>query len=149
MEYLTAAALKTYRAENCPDSCPLIGGEILDPVVDHDHKTGNVRGVVSRTGNALLGKIENFYFSRCSGTPEKLPEVLRAMASYLEQEQGPLHPKGATQVTNRFAAKPKPYQVATLQQLGVPADVIDSCKNSQQRSKIYRDTITNKVTYDD
>lgn len=31
----------------------------LDPVLDHDHRTGAVRGVLHRGCNSLLGKIEN------------------------------------------------------------------------------------------
>lgn len=30
-----------------------------DPVLDHDHRTGAVRGVLHRGCNALLGKVEN------------------------------------------------------------------------------------------
>ena len=32
---------------------------IDDAVLDHDHKTGEIRGVLHRGCNALLGKIEN------------------------------------------------------------------------------------------
>lgn len=31
----------------------------LDPVLDHDHHTGDVRGVLHRGCNSLLGKVEN------------------------------------------------------------------------------------------
>lgn len=31
----------------------------LDPVLDHDHGTGAVRGVIHRGCNSLLGKVEN------------------------------------------------------------------------------------------
>lgn len=31
----------------------------LDPVLDHDHHTGAVRGVLHRGCNSLLGKVEN------------------------------------------------------------------------------------------
>lgn len=31
----------------------------LDPVLDHDHNTGAVRGVLHRGCNSLLGKLEN------------------------------------------------------------------------------------------
>lgn len=31
----------------------------LDPVLDHDHHTGAIRGVLHRGCNSLLGKVEN------------------------------------------------------------------------------------------
>lgn len=44
--------------------CALCQGQFgtrppLDPVLDHDHKTGAVRGVLHRGCNSLLGKVEN------------------------------------------------------------------------------------------
>lgn len=44
--------------------CAICKGQIgikapLDPVLDHDHQTGAVRGVLHRGCNSLLGKIEN------------------------------------------------------------------------------------------
>jgi hypothetical protein len=35
--------------------------DISNAVLDHDHKTGLIRGVLHRGCNALLGKIENNY----------------------------------------------------------------------------------------
>jgi hypothetical protein len=32
----------------------------LDPVLDHNHKTGAIRGVLHRGCNSMLGKIENY-----------------------------------------------------------------------------------------
>jgi hypothetical protein len=40
--------------------CRLCGQPIVDDaVLDHDHKTGQLRGVLHRGCNSLLGKIEN------------------------------------------------------------------------------------------
>jgi hypothetical protein len=45
--------------------CDICGGKFydkmpLDPVLDHDHKTGLVRGAIHRGCNSMLGKIENY-----------------------------------------------------------------------------------------
>lgn len=41
--------------------CALTGKPVdpKDAVLDHDHKTGECRGVLSRGANTMLGKIEN------------------------------------------------------------------------------------------
>ena len=80
--------------------CPILASQKDDWVVDHDHQTGMVRGVISRQANSLLGKVENFYIRMCKGDKEDLPGVLDAMATYLEQETlDVLHPVGLTQLT--------------------------------------------------
>ncbi|AHB12117.1 endonuclease VII [Xylella phage Paz] len=51
-------------AEEQGGRCKLCQGKLgtkapLDPVLDHDHLTGAVRGVLHRGCNSLLGKVEN------------------------------------------------------------------------------------------
>jgi len=140
-DYISQTELSEYREANCPVACPLLGLHEFIPVVDHDHKTGRIRGVVSNEGNALLGKIENFYGSRCARTEWELPEVLRALANYLEEDQGPLHPVGTRQVTKRFGRMKKDEQIAILKYQGAGREVIGSCKNSKDRTKLYRSLI--------
>jgi len=137
-DYISQVELSEYREENCPISCPLLGMVNFADVVDHDHKTGRIRGVVSSEGNALLGKIENFYRSRCVNSEWDLPKVLRQLASYLEEEQGPLHPVGTRQLTKRFNRLKKDEQYNILVGEGVGADEIAACKNSKERTKLYR-----------
>ena len=75
----------------------IIGLEIPDKqaVLDHDHNTQFVRGVLHRQTNVLLGKIENAYIRYIKwwydGT---LSDFLRGCADYLdkEHEQKYLHP---------------------------------------------------------
>lgn len=59
-------------------------------VLDHDHSTNFVRGVLHRQTNAFLGKLENAYIRYIKwwyvGT---LSEFLRGCADYIEKE----HPK--------------------------------------------------------
>ena len=57
--YLTQGKIPEYRESNKPEFCPILGGRTNDWVVDHDHKSGMVRGVISRLGNSLVGKVED------------------------------------------------------------------------------------------
>lgn len=141
MEYITASKLAEYRTKNCPSVCPILGYENTKPVVDHDHKSGKIRGVISSDGNALIGKIENFFFSRCSRAIFPLPEVLRQIANYLEREQGPLHPVGIRQLVRRFKNKSLDDQIMILNAYGLGDDIISKCKNSVERAKIYRELL--------
>jgi len=140
-DYVAQNELAQYREENKPEACPILGHADFIPVVDHDHKTGRIRGVVSSEGNALAGKIENFFRSRCVHADWPLPKVLRAIADYLEREQGPLHPVGTRQITKRFNRMPRDEQKTLLRLAGATADEINACKNSTARTKLYRKKI--------
>jgi len=80
--------------------CPICHRKINAPCLDHHHKkrlkgSGQIRGVLCRSCNVLLGKIENncVRYAICQ---EELPDVLRHMALYLEQAHLPyLHPSEA------------------------------------------------------
>jgi hypothetical protein len=97
--------------------------------------------VVSAEGNALLGKIENFYRSRCVNGSWELPTVLRAIADYLEQEQGPLHPVGTRQLTKRFNRMKRVEQYELLIMAGATDAEIEAGKNSKDRTKLYRNKL--------
>ncbi len=140
--YVKQKDLAKFREENKPVECPILGHKEFMPVVDHDHKSGKIRGVVSSEGNALLGKIENFYFSRCVHGEWELPTVLRALANYLEKTQGPYHPVGLRQVIKRFNKLNKDIQVEMLLSVGVIKSDIEACKNSSARSALYRKYIS-------
>lgn len=61
---LTQAATKAYREAKLKEQggrCALTGYTLspAEAVLDHCHTTGNVRGVIHRGVNALLGKLEN------------------------------------------------------------------------------------------
>jgi len=103
MTYLPQSKIKEFRERNKPLCCPILASKKDDWVLDHDHQTGMVRGVISRQANSLLGKVENFYLRMCKGDKEHLPGVLDAMAAYLEQETlDVLHPVGLIQLTKKF-----------------------------------------------
>lgn len=67
MTKLTATQLRNVRVHIAAEQgnrCALCQGQLgikapLDPVLDHDHATGAVRGVLHRGCNSLLGKVEN------------------------------------------------------------------------------------------
>jgi len=113
--------------------------------VDHCHKSGMVRGVVSRVGNSLLGKIENFAYRRCQVSQSHLPAVLRAIADYVEQEQlDVLHPVGLTQLSKRFKSLTSEKQKATLVDLGAKRKQLMECSNASERTKLFRELTKHK-----
>jgi len=140
MKYLTQKQIPQYREDHKPDKCPILGNEEFNAVLDHDHKTGRIRGVISNEANVLVGKIENFFRSRCANSANDLPTCLRQIANYLEQDQGALHPVGLRQLTKRFKNMKKSEQLLILEQMGIDSD---NCKNSSQRAQLYRDSLKN------
>ena len=143
--YLPQNKLKDWRVKHQPKSCPLLLRKTSDWVVDHCHKSGMVRGVVSRVGNSLLGKIENFAYRRCQVSQSHLPAVLRAIADYVEQEQlDVLHPVGLTQLSKRFKSLTSEKQKATLVDLGAKRKQIMECSNASERTKLFRELTKHK-----
>ena len=140
MKYLPQSKLAQWRKKNAPTKCPLVEYKTSNWVVDPDHTSGFVRGVVSSEGNALLGRIENA-FKRLSRDAKKatLPTILRNMASYLEQEDTHIiHPEGFRQLYKRFFSLPKDLQLDILLKLGVNRQQIAECKNSKDRTNLYK-----------
>lgn len=140
MTYLPQNKLAEWREANKPSRCPILGGRTQDWVVDHDHKTGMVRGVISRVGNSLIGKIENFLTSRCRQKPESFPKILRNIADYLERKDTDvLHPVGLTQLTKRFVQTlTSQEQYAVLRDLGGDEESLEACKNAKHRAAYFR-----------
>ena len=143
--YLPQNKLKDWRVKYQPKTCPLILRKTSDWVVDHSHQSGMVRGVVSRVGNALLGKIENFAYRRCKISHDHLPAVLRGIADYLEQEQlDVLHPVGLTQLCKKFKGLTSEKQKATLVDLGAKRIQLMECSNASERTKLFRELTKHK-----
>lgn len=86
--------------------CALCGlpGVAKDPVLDHCHKTGAVRGTLHRSCNALLGKVEN---NVARFGVKNLPAFLHGAASYLQRHAtnitGLIHPTHKTPEEKRLA----------------------------------------------
>jgi hypothetical protein len=146
MTYLPQNKIKEFRDANKPLCCPILATKKDDWVLDHDHQTGMVRGVISRQANSLLGKVENFYIRMCKGEKEHLPGVLDAMAAYLERENlDVLHPVGLQQLTKKFKnSLTASEQVNELKDLGATKKQIESCSNEKQRCELYRELTKNK-----
>lgn len=115
--------------------------------MDHNHRTGLVRGVISMEGNTLLGRIENSF--RRFGTSTELPlsSILRNIADYLDSgDTDILHPVGLNQLSKRFSRLTLADQVLTLKKMGVKKSEIKSCTNSKERTDLYRNLLkTNKA----
>jgi hypothetical protein len=143
MKYIPQKNLSSYRKDNEPTLCPLLNCTNNNWVVDHCHKTGQIRGVVSSEGNVLLGKIENAY-SRLSAHSKgcSLSVVLRSIADYLEKpSSGLLHPVGYRQLYKRFKNFNKDFQLDILLKLGINRQRISECKNSKDRTNLYKEYI--------
>jgi len=143
MKYLPQSKLAEWRKKNAPKKCPLVEYKTSNWVVDHNHTSGFVRGVVSSEGNALLGRIENA-FKRLSRGAKKasLPTILRNMASYLEQDDLQLlHPEGFRQLYKRFYSLSKDLQLDILLKFGTNRDDISKCKNAKERTELYKQII--------
>jgi hypothetical protein len=145
MQYLNQKDLAKWRKENEPLECPLLNYQAKAWVVDHCHNNGQVRGVVSFDGNAFLGKIENAYkrlARHSSHTP--LPMVLRNLATYLEKkETNILHPVGYRQLYKRYNRLSKNLQLDILYKFGIKRSLINECKNSKERTNLYKKIIKN------
>jgi len=85
-------------------------GVARDPVLDHDHATGAVRGTLHRSCNALLGKVENNH-ARFGVSVDSLPAFLHGAAAYLQRHKtnitGLLHPTHKTDDEKRIARNKK------------------------------------------
>lgn len=140
MKYLPQGKIAKYREEHKPVCCPILGVKTDDWVVDHDHQTGMVRGVISRQANSLLGKVENFYLGMCKGDKEFLPVTLEAMASYLEMYQTEiLHYAGLNQLKNKFKnSLTSEEQFSTLEDMGASREQLKSCTNQKHRAELFR-----------
>jgi hypothetical protein len=143
--YLSQNKLKPWREENTPEYCPLLGIRDFKPVVDHDHETGLVRGVISSEANTLLGRVERAY-KRLSLVARtlSLPEILRRIADFLEQNTCArtgyvLHPVGLNQLCKRFKNNYlAEEQIEILEKLGAKKDEIYACTNADNRTKLFR-----------
>jgi len=83
----------THQGHNCALCLEAVA--TTEAVLDHDHKTGYIRGVLHRGCNALLGKIENsLTMNRIS--PDRLKNILDNLQFYTNQHHAVLHPTHRT-----------------------------------------------------
>ena len=149
MTYLPQNQIASYREKNKPTHCPILSTRTDDWVLDHDHQTGMVRGVISRQANSLLGKVENFYLKMCKGDKEFLPSALEGMANYLRTARTDvLHPVGLTQLTKKYSnSLTAAQQISTLEDMGASREQLDACTNQKHRAELFRSLTKNKHEY--
>lgn len=102
MHKLRASEVAAYRTTALDEQgghCMLCGERIAtgEDVLDHDHKTGHVRGVLHRGCNAMLGHIENNR-ARHMMKDGRLFRFLRGVQTYITADHSmrPLHPTHRT-----------------------------------------------------
>lgn len=94
-----------------------IKGNKSDYVCDHDHETGEIRGVLHRSCNAAEGKVSNAAgrWGAKSMSYSALVPWLRNMLEYLEQPgTGLLYPDHKTPEEKELAAKQKAKRATAL-----------------------------------
>lgn len=105
---------------NC---CALCGDLIVDDaVLDHDHKSGMIRGVLHRGCNSLLGKIEN-NMARNRVTVERLRGLAHNLIEYITTTNSTvLHPTHRTPEQRKAAAKQKRRKIANTKRSNTALD---------------------------
>lgn len=142
MKHLKQSELAAYRKSHTPAKCPIFGCKPI-PVLDHNHDTGYVRGVIDRDANQFEGKIAGAWKRYSTRAQVDLPTALRNMADYLEAEHTKiLHPKGLVSLVKRFRNKPAHEQKHILHECGFEYDTVFNAKNSVDRSKLFRKYLT-------
>jgi hypothetical protein len=109
MTELKASQIKAFREQMLKQQGgrSAISGQIIqegEAVLDHDHHTGLVRGVITRAENSVLGKVENGRRYGKSFNPILFAKGLHA---YLTAPQGPMHPTARALAKKKAAKAPK------------------------------------------
>ena len=108
-ERLKAAAVRAYRELELAAQggrCALCQEPIESgkAVLDHDHKSGLIRGVLHRGCNALEGNITNA-LPRNLITPQRLAGIFANWDQYHQTPKNLLHPSHRTQEERKIRAK--------------------------------------------
>lgn len=86
--------------------CALCGDsiDVIEAVLDHDHKTGRIRSVLHRGCNAMLGKIEN-NMPRNRMDLDRLTTFSQNLVKYMAQQREDLvHPTYRTAEEKKMKA---------------------------------------------
>lgn len=115
-------------------------------VLDHSHVTQHARAALNRNTNAFEGLVINAY-KRCLGwlTNKPLPEILRNLAAYLEQDysSNPYHPGFIKRLEVDFNKLKESRKDEVLVKLGYNPEV-----NSAKRKAVFKRAIlTRKFTF--
>jgi hypothetical protein len=93
LKYKDIALVRSELLEQQQYRCCLCGDTIIDdPVLDHDHKSGRIRGVLHRGCNAMEGKIIN-NMPRSRMDIHRLTQFCENLVKYITQERDDIiHP---------------------------------------------------------
>jgi hypothetical protein len=89
---------------------PITGLPIEVPCLDHDHRSGKIRGVLDRKSNAWEGKVRNaFVRVGLAKTQADYADCLRRLADYVSKDysQADTHPMHKTFFEKRLARNKK------------------------------------------
>lgn len=110
--------------------------------MDHSHTTQHCRGALHLQTNAFEGKVINAYI-RCLKwlTDKPLPDILRNLAEYLEQDysSNPYHNGWMKAVSTKFNTLREQQKDRVLVVLGGEAG-----KNAADRKKRFKELINNR-----
>lgn len=149
MNILKSKHIKSFREKLLKEQNyidPITNEVITNGQMDHSHNIneGYLRKVLTRESNMLLGKIENYYhrYLRGKNLPITLPDILRNIAIYLEQDYSkmPIHHKHINVLISRFSNLKKEEQELILKEKGLIPGV-----NNKIRCKQYRKLIQNET----
>ncbi len=110
MTRIKASEVKAVREELLAQQggCAICGEQPKVPHLDHDHKTGLIRGVLCSNHNMYLGKIENSC-ARYLISRDQLADILEKTATYLRlhetDQTGLLYPTHLTDDEKKTRAK--------------------------------------------
>jgi hypothetical protein len=86
--------VKTIRDEyiiNQSNKCMLCDHDLDSPCLDHNHRNGEIRGVLCRGCNLFLGKIEK-NLAICRITNDKLYNIITNLIPYMSISSDMIHP---------------------------------------------------------
>lgn len=88
------------------NKCALCGEIVVstEAVLDHDHRSGYIRGTLHRGCNAFLGKLENS-LAMNKITPERLHTILGNIEFYMNSHRLLVHPTHRTSAERKLLAK--------------------------------------------
>jgi len=119
---------------------PITKEKIHDPVLDHQHfGEQRCRQVLQRECNSFEGKVQNSFNRYMKHLTDKpLPEVLRNLADYLEQDysSNKIHHTALSVDVNKFKALPADKQREILINLGVQPETNVKKRANQARKLI-------------
>lgn len=94
MHRIKVIEIPTYRtlyAKEQNNICPLCNKQIHDPILEHNHKNGMIRGTTCRKCNSVLGSIENAG-KRFGVSVEDLIQITRNFENHIKNVKPILHP---------------------------------------------------------